>query len=244
MFIKIRKNNPFLFYVNSYPRSGNTWLRGMLDNIMQPKKHDENPVFIKIFGRINLSYKPLNIKKNSNTSHVMIKSHGMMTKITHKNVPIVYIVRDGRDAACSYYNFNVQHRGYDESFDSFFERFVINEKAKDYREKVLMRFMGNWGDNVMSYVNNENVLIVTYENMKKDTMNEVKRILSFLCIDVDDVSIEKSIVKAMADLANKNRKHNYERGQIFGWKNKLTEKQNAQFIEKYGKVLTKIGYIL
>jgi hypothetical protein len=231
-----------LFYVNSFPRSGNTWIRNLLIDLIDPIAIDVNPIFSKCCGLINNHKIPkVRIPKLTRAKFGMIKSHGRY-ETTKTGIPIIYLVRDGRDALISYYHFNVDHRGYTEDFNSYFNRHICENRMISYREKVLRIFMGNWCENSLSYINKENVLIIRYEDLIRDTISGIHEMLNFIGAKVDSKLIENSVEENRKILNDKNSRHDRPRGVAGNWRTFMTTEQQNQFVEFNRDALDLYGY--
>jgi hypothetical protein len=83
----------------------------------------------------------------------------------------IYVQRDGRDVALSYYQFYCSHLGYEGDFPAFFESFLAGELQ-----------YGSWFKHVagwQSHVQDPRVLVVQYEHMLNDLGFELRRIARF-----------------------------------------------------------------
>lgn len=229
------------FYVNSFPRSGNTWVRSMLDIILKPNLIDVNPIFYNLFNIVCFSKIPKISTYDNISKMTMIKSHGKY-KTTIENIPIIYLVRDGRDAIISYYHFNVDHRGYTETFDKYFHRHVVTDKMNSYRERKLRKFMGDWSENALSHLNKKNVLIVSYEELRREPVPYFEKMLEFIGADVDLKRIENALNLGQQKLIEKNTRHNRLRGASGNWIEKLTIEQQNQFVNRHRRALEEFGY--
>lgn len=231
-----------LFYVASFPRSGNTWIRSILIDLLKPNTIDVNPIFRKWFGMINKHQIPeINYNQLTDSKYTMIKSHGRY-ETTKMGIPIIYLVRDGRDSTISYYHFNVDHRGYTEDFNSYFDRHIGENRMNSYRERVLREFMGDWSENALSYVNRNNVLILRYEDLIRDTLSGVHEMLNFIGVKIDADLIEKSVEAGQQRLKDKNLRHDRPRGVSKNWREFMNAEQQRQFGERHRSALDLYGY--
>lgn len=235
-------NKAKCFYVNSYPRSGNTWVRGLFNRLLSPVNIDVNPYFEMYFNLIEIKRQhKLTLKEIRSNEITMIKSHGRYEE-NYKSIPIIYLVRDGRDAIISYYHFNVDHRGYAESFDSYFDRHVVQDKMVNYRERVLRKFMGDWSQNVLSYINKNNVLIVRYEDLIHEPILYCEAMFNHIGVNVTKSKLVDAIEESRRQLIEKNIRHDRQRGRTGNWRSVLTEQQNSQFLQKHKFAIDLMGY--
>ena len=229
------------FYVNSFPRSGNTWVRGLLRDLLDPVPVDANPIFSRLFGVIPWCRFPAIRVRTDRCRWTMIKSHGRY-ETTIAGIPIIYLVRDGRDSLLSYYHFNVAHRGYSEDFTSYFDRHVCRDEMNSRRERVLRQFMGDWSENSLSYADRPNVLLIRYEDLIRDPAAGVTEMLGFVGATVRADLIEQSIENGRQKLTDKNRRHDRARGVSGTWRERLTAEQQKQFVSRHRTALETYGY--
>lgn len=231
------------FYVNSYPRSGNTWFRYMLlDIFCDLKVTHQNPIFYRSLGFKRARFLPINFREVIDDGSYMIKSHGRY-ETCHEDIPVIYLVRDGRDCLYSYWHFNLDHRGYNEPWEQFFERFIVCRKMKNFRERYLDRFMGNWSENVLSYLERDNVLVLRYEDLRNATLEKIKEALYFIGVQkIEDDQIKITVLKYREQLKNKEKKHDRPRGGLYGWKNTYSQEQNRLFWSIHKVALSKLQY--
>jgi len=235
------------FFVNSYPRSGNTWIRLVLVDSLKAKAIDLNPVFSTKY-RFFSTHEFASIK-SENAKGCIFKSHLMYDKSPQdlSKYKGVYLLRDGRDSMLSYYFYNVKHKGYTESWDVFFDRYFERKHPLNYREKVLLKLMSGWGENVQSYLNRPSVKILRYEDLVADPVNQVKNMIDFLGLNYDDYKdgILANLQKSNESLNNKAKRDQDERkrGTVGSWSDFYSEEQNIAFISRYGKLLEQFGYL-
>src|SRR5579864_1161326 len=158
-------------FLVSYPRSGNTWTRFLLGNLLD----QNNPVtFSNIESRIPEIYFNRDRVLRAIPRPRMLKSHeSFQPHYPH----VIYIVRDPRDVAISFYHHNVKARNIPDDYPmtSFVPRFVAGEFDQKF---------GSWRDNVLSWVSlrgeNPNFIMLRYEEMKRDTAGALLQVVAFL----------------------------------------------------------------
>src|ERR1700691_4384625 len=141
-------------FITSYPKSGNTWIRFLIANLIHPQE----PVTFLNIGRIvpDPEWQSRNIVKDCPRPRA-IKSH---YSFDPRYKRVIFIVRDPRDIALSQHHFQIK-RGIlkaDTPIEGFVERFVKGETS-DY---------GSWGQNVGSWLvarcNTPDFLLLRYED--------------------------------------------------------------------------------
>jgi hypothetical protein len=205
-------------FLTSFPRSGNTWLRFLVCNLLNP----EDPVtFAGIEARIPEIYDvPDRILRRFPTPRI-IKSHECFDPRYKK---VIYVVRDPRDVAVSYYEFQLKRRVISE--DCGLEEFVPRFMESEFEPGT-----GCWGDHVLSWLatrqGQKNFLLLRYEDMKQNTHGEAIRIASFLGIDSRPERVARAI-----DLSSADRMRRLEKEQSHQWKETKNTRQDKAFVGK------------
>ena len=166
--INVLKTDLFLV---SYPKSGNTWLRFLLGNVLY-----EDYNFSNMEDLIPDIYVVNNKELNKIKSPRILKSHEYFDPRYKK---IIYIVRDPRSVSISYFEYLKKMKSISKNmkFDNFLDLF-LNGELDNY---------GSWSENVNSWVatkkEDKNFLIIKYENLKKDTLGSLSKIVNFLDLE-------------------------------------------------------------
>lgn len=205
-------------FLVSFPRSGNTWTRFLVCNLVNP---DHPVTFVGIESRIPEIYDvPDRILRRFPRPRI-IKSHESFDPRYRK---VIYIVRDPRDVAVSYYEFQLKRRVISEdcSLKDFVPRFMESEFEPT---------TGCWGDHVLSWLatrrGRSNFLLLRYEDMKRDTYKEATKIADFLGIDSSPERVARAIEVSSAD-----RMRRLEKEQAHQWKETKKTRQDKAFVGK------------
>ena len=196
-------------FLVSYPRSGNTWTRFLLGNLIDQK----DPVtFSNIESRIPEIYFNRDRFLRQLPRPRMLKSH----ECFQPHYPrVIYVVRDPRDVVISFYHHNVKARNIPDDYplDDFVPRFIAGEFDPKF---------GSWRDNVLSWITlrgeNSNFLLLRYEDMKKDTAASVRKIIAFLekCsfrhLDSSSAAIQRAV-----EFSSPERMRALEKQEAGGW---------------------------
>ena len=236
-------------FAASYPRSGNTWFRFLLYELLSGKPAN--------FETINLPTSPAPDINNYRHSPGLLPDEGRLIK-THepfrpKYRKAIYIVRDVRDVVLSEYNYLRLFNFYHGSFEEFLPLFLAG-KANGY---------GSWNEHVASWcqsdlAQNGNMLLIKFEEMRQNTADVLKRALAFLQLSRTEEQIALAI--ANNSLANMKQKEQAARHTVYahlrqdinfvrqgksgGWQQKLSQAQ-VDLIEKYAQPsLVAMGYPL
>jgi hypothetical protein len=238
-------------FLVSFPRSGNTWTRFLVCNLINP----DDPVnFAQLESRIPEIYDVTDRNLRAFPRPRIIKSHECFDPRYKK---IVYIVRDPRDVLISYYEFQLKRRVISDevSLEDFVPRFMESEIEPK---------TGSWRDHVVSWTatrgGQKNFLLLRYEDMIADTQKESTKIASFLGLDSNPERIARAVVLSSADRMRKLEKEQsrqwketkktrqdkpfVRKAASGGWKTILSEKSVAQIESAWGDVMRSAGYKL
>jgi hypothetical protein len=171
-------------FLVSYPRSGNTWIRFLLANLMYP---DQEVGFTNI-GRFVADPARASKKFLKNLPRPRIlKSHYPFDPRYRK---VIYIVRDPRDVAVSEYYLSLKKKRIDPnlSLDEFAINRFLAGNSSDY---------GSWWENAASWISarkgDPTFLLVRYEDMLRQTVFELSRIAEFLSIKTDTQGLQTAV---------------------------------------------------
>lgn len=203
-------------FLLSYPKSGNTWSRFLVANLI---RHGEEVDFSNINQIIPSTEGASKRYLNGVPRPRVLKSHDYFDPRYPK---IVFIVRDPRDVALSEYHWDIKRRALSEDcrIEDFIERFIRGPLNHPF---------GTWGDNVGSWFytrrDSPSFLLVKYEALQADPKREVARIARFLNVPGDPDRIEFAIRQSSAD-----RMRELERKQGHLWASTKETRQDKPFI--------------
>jgi uncharacterized membrane protein YkvA (DUF1232 family) len=205
-------------FLVSYPRSGNTWTRFLVANLINP---DEPVTFATLESRIPEIYDvPDRVLRRFPRPRI-IKSHESFDPRYRK---IIYIVRDPRDVAVSYYEFQLKRRVISEAcnLEEFIPRFMDSEFEPT---------TGSWGDHVLSWLatrqGRPQFLLLRYEDMQQRTVDEAARIAGFLGLDQSPERVARAV-----ELSSSERMRKLEREQAGQWKETKKTRLDKPFVRK------------
>src|SRR5258707_14687106 len=204
-------------FIVSYPRSGNTWTRFLVANLIHP----EQPATFANIERLIPDWEGMSSRYVKRVPRPrIIKSHEYFDPRYKK---VVYIVRDPRDVALSYYDFSRKYRQIEDSYPltSFVHDFVAGSLSSfDW---------GTWGENVSSWFYTRNgrtdFLLLRYEDMLSNTAGELGKVARFLGIDATRERLTAAIERSSAD-----RMRNLEATQGDKWVSTKDKRSDIPFV--------------
>lgn len=180
-------------FLVSYPKSGNTWVRFLLANLIYPNETVS-------FANINRLLPAPGVLSKRFLKTLprprILKSHEPFDVRFRK---VIYLVRDPRDVALSEYYFDLKKR-YIESdltLDKFIKLFLAGETSS----------YGSWWEHASSWVGprygNPAFLLARYEDLLADPISETAKIAEFLGIKADQERLSAAVERSSADRMRK-----------------------------------------
>jgi hypothetical protein len=244
-------------FLASFPRSGSTWLRFMLYEVLS----GEDAGFRKIEDRLP------EIHRHRRSQPILAGGGRLIT--THENYRSDYkrgvlLVRDVRDVFLSVYNSYIAL-----GMASFVSKGDIDSFLLSFLEGRVIH-TGSWKRHTRSWLEsplaaNGNLLVVRYEDLRKNPEEKLQELLQFVGITADSRTIRRAIenntlqqMRAKEDKAKKagetsillgRRTEAFDevsrfvrKGAVGGWRDKLTDAQVELFEQYAGDTLATVGY--
>uniref|UniRef100_A0A0K0DWQ5 Sulfotransfer_1 domain-containing protein n=1 Tax=Strongyloides stercoralis TaxID=6248 RepID=A0A0K0DWQ5_STRER len=234
-------------FVASYPKSGNTWCRHIILQLINEDYFNglvdqfyESPI-IECFGGDVIELLP---------SPRVLKTHFDYDDIPKGDgVKYVFTIRNPKDVIVSYYHHhkNFDHYQFSEGdFNLFFDLF-INGKTE---YGCYFKYLKGW----LPYINNSNILFIKYEDMSNNLEDYIKKIGNFIGGKAIDTLNDD---KKLKQIIENSKIHNMQKGvpQIViettmnpkffrkgcsrDWKNYFTKEQSDIVDKKFNKYFEK-----
>ena len=195
-----------IIWLASYPKSGNTWLRSIISALLYSadgvfnfellKKVQQFPdkKFFKDliedfsnFSEIKKNWIVAQDRINLNNETKLLKTHHGKYTVEKSNftdnkntLATIYIVRDPRTLVKSISNHFTLSLNDASKF--LFESSVIgNSKSFQERKDGILTLLGKWNDHYRSWTrNNNNLLIIKYEDLVANPETELIKLIKFL----------------------------------------------------------------
>ena len=238
-------------FVVSYPRSGNTWTRFLIANLIRPA---EEVTFANI-ERIIPDAEAQSSRFLLRTPRPrIIKTHEYFD---HRYKKVIYIVRDPRDVALSYYNFQRKYRQIEDAYPlAHYVRDFVNGR-------LISADWGTWGENVGSWLARAarpGFLLVRYEDLQSNPLHELGRLASFLDVpstaEMLNAALEKSSAQRMREMeraqgaqwvTTKGKRQDIPfvgAASAGNWKTHLQPASVAEIESRWGSIMERLGYEL
>jgi hypothetical protein len=209
-------------FLVSYPRSGNTWTRFLIGNLLNP---DDPVSFANIETRVpEIYFNPDRILRHLPRPR-LLKSHECFQPL-YKCV--IYITRDPRDVAVSFYHHHVKAGNLPDNYplDDYVPRFVQGEFDPAF---------GSWSENVESWLamraGNPDFLLLQYEQMLLAPESALAKLAEFLLAhSFDHLDSAPDRIRRAVELSSPERMRSLEKQQSKEWALTRGTRQDKPFV--------------
>lgn len=227
-------------FVGSYPRSGSTWLRFMLLEILAGESAG--------FSRTNEMLPDVG---RHQTGAPVLPGGGRLIKTHEPFRPeykkAIYLARDPRDVALSEFAYQKALGFAGNDFDIYLQRFLRGD----------VNPFGSWTNHAISWMEaadggRSEVLLVCFEELKRNPVEELTRIADFLGVPVQPDKIRQAVANNSMDRMRQKEKADPQRasakgkfirsGSAGGWRAVFTPEQSQLVQQHTSKILARLGY--
>ena len=207
-------------FIVSYPKSGNTWTRFLIGNLVYEDGVDFSNINRRVPDPEALSKRFLKRVPRPR----ILKTHQPFDPRYER---VICIVRDPRDVVLSEYHFDIKRGVVEEGFqiERYVTRFVAGASNHEY---------GSWGENVGSWVaarqNSKkfqcgNFILLRYEDMIDGPKAELSRVARFLRIDATPERLVRAVERSSAEQMRR-----LEKAQGHLWSSTRKTRQDKPFV--------------
>src|SRR5688572_19937875 len=209
----------YIYWIASYPKSGNTWTRAFLTAVVTGAEHLDLDTLQQVAPYENLGpyyelfmTKPIAQASDAEIARarpmaqraiaasaekfLFLKTHSML--VQHLGTPTItadvtagaiYIIRNPLDVAISYSEFR------NREIDKTIEVMNKHDRVIGRPRNAAYEVTGSWVAHVRSWTAkpHKQMLILRYEDMLADPATEFGKVMTFLRMDVDATQIERAI---------------------------------------------------
>jgi len=221
-----------IVWLASYPRSGNTFFRVLLNSIFDIKTYSiygdkldigADKATSDVVGHAFLpqDYDLKKLREEETTYY--IKTHDLPDQKISPEDKIIYLIRDGRESTLSYKKYT--------------DTFVQSDKSLIDVISGNINF-GSWGDHVQAWdpLNRPNTLLIKFEELTQDPTSQLASISRFL--EVKPIS---DSIPTFEELQKINPKF-FRSGKKDSWKEVYTEDDHLVFWLLHHKPMLAYGY--
>lgn len=226
-----------IIWLASYPRSGNTYFRVLLNqcygletqNIYEFQEQARDQVS-RHLGLISEFAPNLEVLLEDPQYHI-VKTHDLPSD----DYPAVYLVRDGRDALVSHTHYHLE---YDLKLPSEEQQARFDETLRMLIETDVS--FGGWSNNVNAWTNRTAPTVtVKYESLIRHPLATVQKALSKLQYPTPPLMSKQSA--SFTELKQIEPKF-FRKGKAGSWRAEMSPELQELFWEKHGETMQKLGY--
>ncbi len=222
-----------MIWLASFPRSGNTFTRNILNDVYgQPSSE----------FHLQTEY---GVEENYDQFPV-VKTHLLPEQVipNDPNIPVVYLLRDGRDSTVSmaHHTADIVKPGTD-FMQNMIETIVAAEGSH----------FGGWSVNALQWIRRADV-VIRYEDLVRDPIGQVEKFRKILDMpegNPENLPTFKKLkasknpygvrVRAKTEIAGVANKF-FRKGKSGAWKEEMPEMMHELFWSKHGEVMDLLGY--
>lgn len=235
-------------FIVGYPKSGNTWLRFLVANLMNP---DEPVDFSTVSDRV--------LEMNALLTDPQAK-RASRPRLLHGHAPldvrygrVLMIVRDPRDVVVSYYHhvLGLQRISDTTSIEQFVDLFLDGKLDK----------YGSWEDNVAGWLGaregRDDFMHLRYEDLLKDTYGCLHQVGGFLGLRTDEQAVKAAVESSTSDKMRKMEHTGSDhwrkrlrpgstmvrKAKKGSWREELPPECALKIEQKFGRLMCKLGYL-
>ncbi|XP_036402782.1 sulfotransferase 6B1-like [Megalops cyprinoides] len=231
----------------AYPKCGFNWMVAVLRKIMAAasgkKEESVMPPLMEFYGpemlqRLDQAPSPRFLGTHMHPENIP-------ASFCVKKTKMLVIFRNPKDTAVSFYHFSNNNPVLPtcESWDKFYTEFMSGEVP-----------WGSYFDHALAWekrMDDPNVMIVTFEELKEDLCEGIRQISKFFDFSLTDEDVQTIAQESTFNAMKESSKHShgqlgkvfFRKGEVGDWKNHFSEAQSREMDAEFEKRLagTKLG---
>jgi hypothetical protein len=203
-------------FLVSYPRSGNTWTRFLIGNLI----YSNDPVtFATIEKKVPEIYLWRDRDLRALPRPRILKSHEYFDP---RYRLVINIIRDPRDVAVSVYHYSIKRSDIPDGYpmQEFIPRFIAGEFFEDW---------ATWDEHVSSWIatraGKPGYLMLLYEEMLADPQQALLRVAEML-----QISTTPAMLKRAVEMSSASQMRTLEKQEAHKWKLTKQTRQDKPFV--------------
>uniref|UniRef100_UPI003AAB11BB sulfotransferase 6B1 n=1 Tax=Centroberyx gerrardi TaxID=166262 RepID=UPI003AAB11BB len=231
----------------AYPKCGFNWMVGVLRKILAAatgmKQESRMPPLIEFFGPDVLQVMDRTPSPRFLGTHM--HPDNIPASFYTKKTKMLVIFRNPKDTLVSFYHFSnnnpVLPSG--QSWESFYSQFLMGDVP-----------WGSYFDHALAWekrIDDPNVMIVTYEELKQDLSEGVRQISSFFGFSLTEAQVQQVSEESTFTAMKESSAHShgtlgnvvFRKGEVGDWRNHFTPEQSREMDQAFSKHLagTRLG---
>jgi hypothetical protein len=239
-------------FITTFPRSGTTWTEQIVHLLVNNGKQGEQRLTDAVPWVETLPHRPNGMIEFLKTirGRRLFTSHlpyPLMPRLDNTTAKIVYIARNPKDVAISFYFHDQSKGGYEGAWEEHFQLFLKGDVH-----------FGSYFDHVLPWwkasQREKNILFLKYEDMKNDHTGNVAKIAAFLGISAAPELIATVVMlsgfKSMTSTPVTNFDwipqradvpSHFRKGDIGDWRNHFSAEQSRQMDDLFTEKMKGTG---
>ena len=226
----------------SYPRSGSTWSRFTIFEMLTGQE--------AMFDAVNSAFRSL---RGHSKAWPLLPGGGRLLS-THEMYrteykKAIYLVRDGRDVLLSEFAYLKALGRFEGELDEFVPEF-LQGKANGFG--CWQRHVASWLDSPLA--STSNLLVLRFDELRSNPETEFRRVADFLGVKLDPMRIKTAIANNSLDRMRAKEDKSPQRASVKGrfvrsgglqkWRTELSQNQLQLIDELAGSTLQRLKYPL
>jgi hypothetical protein len=227
----------------SYPKSGSSWVRFILANLIAPESEADflaTQLLVPEISRNAMKHHAIDFEKLP--SPRIMRTHALRFPECPR---AIYLLRDGRDVMVSFY---FHHKKFHAFAGTFLDFLRSDVRTAEWDEHV-----ASW---LFENPPRDGICVVRYEELLTDTFSGIKMMIEFSGLQSSDEQLRRAIERSTFDkmkAAEEKKGLGYtqtgdatiafvRKGESGNWREYFGDAEKKIFKERYGEVLIKADY--